>query len=321
MKGAPVVSVVMPLYNKQVRVGRSVRSVLEQTRAEFELIVVNDGSTDGSRGVVAQVRDQRVRLIDQENAGVSAARNRGVREARAELIAFCDADDEWKPEHLADILGLAERFPDADVFATGYFIGDGEGRLRPNIIRGLPVGFEEGRVERYFSIAARSDPPLTASSVGVTRRALHAVGLFPPGVASGEDLLTWARLAERFRIALRRRPTAIFWQPRGIADRPGRVPAEPDLVAEELGRMLARARGRAAAGLGAYLALWHRMRGVIYLRLGNARCAREEFARAMSRGRWSLKLCALWLLCLVPQSGVALERAVRLRSRLRGSLR
>lgn len=314
-----VASVVMPLFNKETQVLRSLRSILAQTPDAFELIVVNDGSTDASRRVVSSISDRRVRLIDQENAGVSAARNRGIREARADLIVFCDADDEWQGGHLADIADLKSGFPGADVYATGYLVADGERRLRTNILRGLPAGFEQGRIDDYFALASVSEPPLTASSIGATRQSLEAVGLFPEGVGTGEDLLTWARLAERFQIAYRRRPSAIFWQPASIADRPGRVPALPDVVGRELALMLARARGGRSAGLAAYLALWHRMRGVIYLKLGDRRRAREELGRSLRIGGRRPTTAALWLLCLLPEAGKALEVLERRRHRARGA--
>lgn len=314
-----VASVVMPLFNKEEHVAGAVRSVLAQTCGAFELIIVNDGSTDGSRGAVALIKDHRIRVIDQANAGVSATRNRGIEAARAELIAFCDADDEWEPRHLAALLGLAECLPEAQVFATGYYIANRGGQRRENILRGLPDGFEEGYLENYFMIAAGSEPPLHTSSVAVTRRALHDVGLFPAGVQSGEDLIVWARLAERYRIAYQRRPSTIFRAPGRLGDRPGRVPAQTDVVGEELSRMLARARGPQAVGLAAYLALWHRMRGVVYLKLGNNRCARQEFGRSLRRGGWSLKVCALWLLGLLPHSGEVLEHLELRRDRRRGT--
>lgn len=316
-----VVSVVMPLFNKERQVARAVRSVLGQTRREFELIVVDDGSTDGSRAVVASIRDCRLRVLGQANAGVSAARNRGIGAAGADLIAFCDADDEWEPDHLASILGLAARFPEAEVLATGYFIAAGDIRRRANILRGLPEGFEEGYLEDYFRVAAVSEPPLHTSSVAVSRRALEAVGLFPVGVHSGEDLLTWARLAQGRRIAYQRRPSATFQGPCSVGDRPGRVPAEPDVVGAELARLFARAPGPEAAALAAYLALWHRMRGVIYLKLGNGRRARAEFGRSLQRRGWCPKVCAFWLLGLLPHAGKALECLERRRERLRGARR
>ena len=104
----PRVSVVVPLYNKEPYIGRALDSILAQTLAEIEVIVVDDGSTDGGAGVVSARRDPRVRLIRQDNAGPGAARNRGVREARADLVGWLDADDSWEPGYLAESVRLLD---------------------------------------------------------------------------------------------------------------------------------------------------------------------------------------------------------------------
>ena len=91
-----MISVVIPLYNKEKYIKRAIESVLNQTFQKFEIIVVNDGSTDKSAEIVQNIKDPRIRLINQKNAGVSAARNRGIQEAKYEYIAFLDADDFWE---------------------------------------------------------------------------------------------------------------------------------------------------------------------------------------------------------------------------------
>ncbi len=310
-------SVVMPLYGKRREVARAVRSVLAQGRADFELIVVDDGSTDGGAQVVAREADRRLRLLRQEHAGVSAARNRGIEAARAQIVAFCDADDEWEPGHLEALLALARSHPEAEVFATGYYRAGPDGRRRPNVLRGLAAGFESGVLADYFRLAAASEPPLHTSSVAVRVSALRAVGLFPQGVAAGEDLLTWARLAARFTIAYDRRPTAVFHRPAGIGERPERPRPAPDAVGEGLERLRQEAPEGQRPGLAAYVAHWHRMRGVIMLKLGRSGEARAEFARALQGGGWNARVAALWLLCVVPGAGRALEPLQRWREGLR----
>ena len=104
-----MISVVIPLYNKEKQVAHTLQSVLRQTFQDFEIVIVDDGSTDHSVEEVEKVRDTRIRLVHQQNAGVSAARNRGISEAKYDLIAFLDADDEWKPEYLETQYGLYQK--------------------------------------------------------------------------------------------------------------------------------------------------------------------------------------------------------------------
>ena len=115
-----MISVIIPLYNKVNTVERAVRSVLDQTVSEFELIVVNNGSTDGSEDVVKRIDDPRIILISQPNQGVSMARNKGVAIAKGDYVAFLDADDEWRPTFLETVLRMREKYPDCAVFATAY---------------------------------------------------------------------------------------------------------------------------------------------------------------------------------------------------------
>lgn len=122
-QASPVVSVLMPLYNKGNSVSRAIGSVLSQNFRDFELIVVDDGSTDHGPEIVRMFADPRVRMIRQDNAGPGAARNRGIRESRAELVAFLDADDEWLPDFLACSLSWLGQHPDCDLSVSGFYQG------------------------------------------------------------------------------------------------------------------------------------------------------------------------------------------------------
>jgi glycosyltransferase involved in cell wall biosynthesis len=290
------VSVVIPLYNKAETVGRAVSSVLAQTRTDFELIVVDDGSTDAGADVVRGFRDGRVKLLAQVNAGVSAARNAGIQAARAELIAFLDADDEWRPSFLGTIFELQLLHPECAVFGTSYEIRRG-GSVRRAVLRGLPEGFVRGPLTPYFVVASKSDPPLCASSVAVRRQALLDVGGFPLGIQAGEDLVTWARLAVKYRIAYSSEPLATFWAPMNAYHRPGRVPAIPDRVGEELARLLNEQRPE---GFQEYLGMWHRMRGATFLQLANGLEARKELAKAIRLSSFSPSLLALLSISAFP---------------------
>jgi glycosyltransferase involved in cell wall biosynthesis len=231
------ISVVVPLFNKASTIRRALESVCAQTERDIEVLVINDGSTDESASLARTFEDKRVRVLDQVNQGVGAARNAGIRESSGELIGFLDADDAWESDFLETILSLRRDHPSAGVFGTGYYIHQC-GLTRPSILRGVAPGFERGPLQAYFRVAARSDPPLCSSSVVVIRRALEEVGGFPDGVISGEDLLTGARLASRTVVVYCRAPKAHFWAPERVESRPGRVPQEPDVVAAGLRRLL-----------------------------------------------------------------------------------
>lgn len=110
--GKPVLSVVVPLYNKERYIDRCLESILGQTCGDFELIVVNDGSTDSSADKVRAYQDPRLRVLEQANAGPGAARNHGLREARCEIVAFLDGDDAWEKDYLARSLARFEQLGD-----------------------------------------------------------------------------------------------------------------------------------------------------------------------------------------------------------------
>lgn len=116
-----MISVVIPLYNKEAIVARSVGSVLSQSFADFEVVVVDDGSTDRSAEIMRAIDDPRVRLVSQGNGGPSKARNTGVHEAKGEWIVFLDADDELLPDALKNYNNLIKRHTDADFIACSFY--------------------------------------------------------------------------------------------------------------------------------------------------------------------------------------------------------
>lgn len=295
---SPTISVVIPLYNKGPFVERAVQSVLRQTCQDFEIVVVNDGSTDAGPGSVERLGDSRIRLISQSNAGVSAARNRGIKEARASLVAFLDADDEWEPEFLATILRLRARYPECAVFATGYVLCYDDGRTRRPILRGIAPEPWEGVLADYFAIAARGDPPLWTSAVAVKKSAIDDIGGFPVGIAAGEDLLTWARLAVRWPIAYARVPRAVFHA--GSVFTLHRSPSLEDPVGKELTRLL-KQHGKTLKGLRGYVALWHKMRASCFMRAGRPSQAAKEclFSLRCSPTNW--KVYCYLVLCGLPK--------------------
>lgn len=188
----PVVSVVIPSYNSARWVGEAIESVLGQSFPDWELLLVDDGSTDNTRAVVARYTDPRVRYIYQENQERSAARNRGVREAQGAFVAFLDADDLWLPEKLAEQVKVFEREPAVGLVYAGTYVVEEDGRPffqqrcqhRGFVVRPLLV---------EDNIVAGS-----ASSAMVRRECFERVGYWDETLAVCEDWEMWLRIARSY---------------------------------------------------------------------------------------------------------------------------
>lgn len=198
----PFFSVVIPLYNKQNYVQETIKSVLEQSFQDFEIVVVNDGSTDKSATVVESIEDKRIRLIHQENAGVSVARNRGIKEAKADYIAFLDADDIWLPEFLQTMHDMIIDFPNAGMYATGFKHVDNLGNQKPIEIKGLPSNEYVGIIPNYFKSIFLGINPTCSSALCIPRKIFFENNIwFPAGEKYGEDAHVWIRIAMIYDIA------------------------------------------------------------------------------------------------------------------------
>ena len=197
---APFFSIIIPLYNKEGYVGDTLESVRTQQYDDYELVVVDDGSTDGGPALVESyaAKDTRIRLITQENGGVSVARNRGMSEARGTYYAFLDADDSWAPEHLAELKALAEAYPEAAMLGTAYQRCFNSGPSASLVLAHLEG--QRGLVDDYFKYVAQAQFIYT-SSIAVAAWAMQDVPGFPEGVRNGEDLDLWTRLALRWPVA------------------------------------------------------------------------------------------------------------------------
>lgn len=296
-----MISVVIPLYNKEKQIAYTLQSVFEQTFQDFEIVVVDDGSTDNSVEEVEKFDDSRIRLIHQTNAGVSAARNRGIEEARGELIAFLDADDEWMPEYLATQYGLYQKYPECSVYACNYEFRDSEEKVTPTIIRKLPFEGEDGILSNYFEVASCSHPPLWTSAVVIKKSAIQAIGGFPIGIKSGEDLLTWARLAVSGTIAYSRKSLAMFIRDEGLfnKDQQLRVPEKEDIVGQELKKLYN--INRHIIGLNKYVALWHKMRTRIFIDKKDRKKAIKECLISM-KYNMNVKILVFLVLIFLPLS-------------------
>lgn len=202
------ISIVVPLYNKRDYVMDAVRSCLAQTHAPLEVVVVDDGSTDGGADLLAALGDSRVHLHRQPNAGVAAARNAGIEKSSGDLVCCVDADDLLLPHHLAEIASLDAEFPHAAMLATRHRKLLADGRLSMVSIsrriarRGLVVDFHREWSHGSF----------TFTSAIAARRSLLGPGRieFPVGERWGEDQDVWLRLAEAGAVAYSPLETVLY---------------------------------------------------------------------------------------------------------------
>ena len=294
-----MISIVIPLYNKEKQIAHTLQSVFAQTFQDFEIVIVDDGSTDNSVMEVKKFDDPRVLLIQQSNAGVSAARNRGIEEANGELIAFLDADDEWMPEFLQTILQLKKIYFNCKVWATSYF-NSWNGNLLPITLRKIPFFEESGILTNYFKVATYSHPPICSISVAVDKQVLKSIGGFPVGIKSGEDLLTWARLAVETNIAYSTRPLAIYNMGEGyiLSNLPPRRPEVGDPVGKDLVKLLDRYPDKKA--LKQYISHWHKMRASVAVRCGETMEVMKEVFLALKYNVLNLKVIFFFFLMLLP---------------------
>ncbi len=196
-------SVIIPLYNKEPHIERAVKSVLNQTFSNFELIVIDDASTDNSLQKLKQIEidDIKVYQRDVPGPGGYAARNLGIKNANGRYIAFLDADDEWATNHLEEIYQLILKYPNADVYSCGWHLKKGNIKktnsyFNKNVHKGCHI------VQNYFKEARFSGNPLCSSVAVVEKSTIIDSGMFPEGKCRrGGDIETWMRLALKSQIA------------------------------------------------------------------------------------------------------------------------
>lgn len=225
-------SVIIPLYNKAPYIRKALESVLSQTYTDYELIIVDDGSTDGSAEIAEAILQEairqqgyeakgmensaadtlasclsplafRLRLLKQPNQGVSAARNAGVAQAHAEYISFLDADDWWEPTYLERMTQLITDYPDAGLYACNYvYYKPGKTHVALNI----PTGYINYPKAYYESEAM----PVWTGAAMMPRKVFEEMCGFPLGIKLGEDFLLWSKIALSYPVAFLNEPLAYY---------------------------------------------------------------------------------------------------------------
>lgn len=212
-------SVIIPLYNKAAYIEKALKSVLNQSFHDFEVIIVNDGSTDNSVLVVDYfLRSQQqqgnssvkehVRIINQANQGAAMARNNGVRAAKYDFIAFLDADDWWHKHYLAEMKRLIDAYPDAALYSSSYYQIKHGKRTKANI--GVDPELKMGYIDYCRVYAKTLCMPISSSSAVIRKDVFWEENGFKPSLKLGEDFNLWIRVALNHPVAFLNKPLAFY---------------------------------------------------------------------------------------------------------------
>lgn len=206
-------SVIVPLYNKEQYIERTLQSILLQSYTDYELIVVDDGSTDQSYNIASRIignNKPNRQIILQQNSGVASARNKGVAASKGDYICFLDSDDWWEPSFLEEIDKLIAEYPDAGLYGTSFYI------VKNSQQRLAPIGFNEGFVKGYINYcqtyAKTLCMPISSSSVAIPKGVFESTGGFRTHLSLGEDFDLWIRIATHFPVAMINKPLSNYFQ-------------------------------------------------------------------------------------------------------------
>jgi len=298
------VSIVIPLYNKAPYVKRALDSIGAQTFSDFEVIVVDDGSTDDGASVVAQYSDPRVRLITQSNAGPGPARNAGIAEARGEFVAFLDADDEWLPTYLWESVQSLEKLGAAvAAISSGYFeYPSGESKEKMWRRRGIKDGIFRLKPETAPSLAWSTLAYMTPPSTLARSEVIRKWGGFysDKKCLFAEDAFLWLKVLLNETVAINLKPLVKIHREASALSKNlrGARPVEPFLIDPReieaacpppLRDLLARILAIRAAKTACVLGYW-----------GQWREARSLMQRFTTAKHWQLPYYAPGLVCSTP---------------------
>jgi len=213
-------SIIIPLFNKSAYILKCLQSIICQTYTSYEIILVNDGSTDdGIEKIQGSVFSQinQLKIINQQNRGVSTARNNGVRNAKYNYIAFLDADDWWEPAFLEEMKFLIENFPDAGLYGSSYSLVKYGQKEIANI--GVEPEFNSGLIDYFSSYARTMCMPLWTGATVIRKDIFESENGFKPEICLGEDFDLWVRVALKYPIAFLNKPLANYNQDVALKNR------------------------------------------------------------------------------------------------------
>lgn len=205
----PFFSVIIPLYNKADYISDCLKSALNQTFGDYEIVIINDGSTDASVSVVDTFKSDKIKVFHQDNAGASAARNNGVNLAKGTYIAFLDADDIWKPNHLKCIKQSIETHPNAGIYANNYAIKHSKNHIVPAKLN-FEIDTKQPLVLDDFFKASMHDTVIWTSAAAIKKEKFLDYGMFNPIYLSSQDLDLWIRIALKEPVVFHPESTMIY---------------------------------------------------------------------------------------------------------------
>lgn len=215
-------SVIVPLYNKAPYIRKALESILTQTYTNYEVVIVDDGSTDGSQDVVRDfvrndgmsrlrlnepltLNDERLKILTQSNSGVAVARNNGVAASKGEYVCFLDADDWWEPTFLDEMDRLIHEYPDAGLYGCDYYyVKNGKKKIYPKNA--------EGYIDYCKVYTDCKAMPIHPNGAIIPRKAFDEVGGFDPSIKMGEDFILFMQIVFKHKVAFLNKQLVTFNQ-------------------------------------------------------------------------------------------------------------
>ncbi|MCL6296544.1 glycosyltransferase family 2 protein [Jejuia spongiicola] len=196
----PFFSIIIPLYNKEKYIQKTLKTVINQTFNDFEIIIINDGSTDNSINEVKKIDDSRIKVFNQQNQGLSWARNNGIEKSVGRYIALIDADDFWLPHHLNQLFHLIKQYPKAGLYSTGYTLQKSKHIVHRAKFNNLPENFK-GIVPNFFKCSLQNCIAWVGS-ICIPKNVFNDIGNFDPEIFSEQDTDLYIRIALKYEVAL-----------------------------------------------------------------------------------------------------------------------
>ncbi|NQY28604.1 MAG: glycosyltransferase family 2 protein [Flavobacteriaceae bacterium] len=203
-------SVIIPLYNKEAHILDTLKSIFDQNFKDYEIIIVNDGSTDNSWEKIKDLENSKLKTFNNENQGVSQARNFAMKQAKGDYFTFLDADDIWGENHLQDLFKLTLDYPNCGLYCTNYTYDYGNDFIVKPIFPTLPKNNDWKGIVSDFFLASLKFRIATTISVAIPNKIVNTIGYFDTNFTSGQDTDYWTRIALLYPVAFTKKTSAVI---------------------------------------------------------------------------------------------------------------